>query len=108
MTKDQLMDRFKEIKKKHLQSNPHLSEKNQEMPSVVEMAKNLSASVLNNIKSIAAGNSLSVSEFEANGRLAICKGCEFYNSYQERCSKCGCKMAIKTYLKAEKCPIGKW
>lgn len=106
MTKEQLMARFQEIKKRHVSSNSFAQEN--EMPSVVEMAKNLSASVLNNLKSVAAGNSLSVSEIEANGRLAICKSCEFFNSYQERCTKCGCKMAIKTYLKAEKCPIGKW
>lgn len=104
MTKEQLMARFQEIKKRHVANNSFA----QNLPSIPEMAKNLSASLLNNIKSVAAGNSLSVSPIEAESRLAICRGCEFFNSQSERCNKCGCKMAIKTYLKAEKCPIGKW
>lgn len=105
MTKEQLMARFQEIKKRHVANNSFAQA---EMPSLAEMAKNLSASVLNNFKSVAEGNSLSVSSTEADGRLAICRSCEFFNNNSERCTKCGCKMAIKTYLKAEKCPVGKW
>ena len=33
---------------------------------------------------------------------------EHFDAEQERCRKCGCWVSIKTYLKAEKCPIGKW
>jgi uncharacterized paraquat-inducible protein A len=72
------------------------------------MASNLAQSVVRNVQSLAAGNALRLDENAANQRLNICKGCEFFNQAQERCTKCGCFMAVKTYLKAEKCPVGKW
>jgi hypothetical protein len=102
MTREQLLERFEEIKKNHkIAAEP-------EMPPVTEMIKNLSNSVIKNIKNVASGNNLAVSEYEATARLNICKRCEFFNASQERCSKCGCKMAVKTYLKAESCPLKKW
>ena len=79
-----------------------------QMPSLGSMASNLAQSVVRNVQSVAAGNALRLNENEANQRLNICRGCEFFNHAQERCGKCGCFMAVKTYLKAEKCPVGKW
>lgn len=96
MDKERLKARLEEIKRSH------------SYPSKTEMIKNLSQSVVNNVTSVLAGNDLTSSEQLANSRLAICRQCEFFDQSQERCKKCGCKMAIKTYLKAEKCPIGKW
>jgi hypothetical protein len=78
------------------------------MPSMGAMTKNLAQSVIRNVQSVAAGNPLRLTEQDANSRLEICKTCEFFNSIQSRCNKCGCFMAVKTYLKAEKCPIGRW
>ena len=77
-------------------------------PSMGARTQNLAHSVMRNIQSVAAGNPLTLTEQDANARLQICNGCEFFNSIQQRCNKCGCFMAVKTYLKAEKCPIGKW
>ena len=45
---------------------------------------------------------------EADKRKAICDQCPFLNKNQDRCTKCGCYMAVKTYLRASNCPIGKW
>jgi hypothetical protein len=81
---------------------------NKSMPTTTQMAKNLGNSLVRNIQSVAAGNPLKISDSDANFRLNICKGCEFFNSDSQRCTKCGCHMAVKTYLKAEKCPVGKW
>jgi hypothetical protein len=78
------------------------------IPSVGSVARNLANSAIRNIKSVAAGNPLKATDQEGNNRLNICKSCEFFNTIQQRCNKCGCYMAVKTYLKAEKCPIGKW
>ena len=78
------------------------------MPSIPTMDKNFGGSVVRNVQSVAAGNSLNLSPDEANKRLSLCKGCEFFNSASERCTKCGCYMAVKTYLRAERCPVGKW
>jgi hypothetical protein len=77
-------------------------------PSNLQMAKNLGNSVVRNIRSVASGNNLRLSDEEANKRFEICNNCEFFNKLDNRCLKCGCYMAIKTYLKAERCPIGKW
>jgi predicted TIM-barrel enzyme len=79
-----------------------------QMPSVSNMIYNASKSIVNNIQSVAAGNPLNMSDEGAKNRLDICKSCDFFDSVQERCAKCGCFMAVKTYLKAEKCPMGKW
>jgi hypothetical protein len=77
-------------------------------PSTLEMAKNLGQSISRNIRSVAAGNKFKITDVEAKKRLDICQTCEFFDSLHTRCKKCGCFMALKTHLKAERCPIGKW
>jgi hypothetical protein len=74
----------------------------------IQIVKNLAGSFIKNANSVLEGNSLKVSDDIKNTRLSICKSCEFFDLQSQRCYKCGCFMAIKTYLKAEKCPIGKW
>jgi hypothetical protein len=101
--KEQLKARLDSSKIRSLQGY-----KNNNYPSNTQMAKNLGNSLIRNIKSVAAGNPLTENNEQAKKRLEICNGCEFFNKSAERCTKCGCNMAIKTYLKAEKCPIGKW
>jgi len=46
-------------------------------------------------------------------RLAICAVCEHSRDLYSRgwinyCNKCGCMLKIKTRLKNNQCPIGKW
>jgi len=63
------------------------------------------------------------SEFAINGfktttpeqleeRLAICKGCEFWNPSgfggTGSCNKCGCSTQAKLRMSTSKCPIDKW
>lgn len=40
-------------------------------------------------------------------RNAECESCEHRNIFKV-CEKCGCITNMKTKLKNEKCPIGKW
>lgn len=77
-------------------------------PSVPEMASNLVSDVYKNVKSVVQGNPLNVSQDDAEKRKAICENCTFFNKEQQRCTKCGCYMAVKVYLKASSCPVGKW
>lgn len=79
-----------------------------ELPSTKKMAKNLVKSVVKNTANVIKGEGLKLSEEEAQRRLEICKRCEFFRHTDQRCGKCGCYMATKTYLKAEKCPTHKW
>jgi hypothetical protein len=101
--KEQLKARLDASKIRQLQGY-----KDNSPPSKLQMAKNLGNSIVRNIKSVAAGNPLKISDEESSIRLEICKSCEFFNANAQRCNKCGCNMAVKTYLKAEKCPVGKW
>lgn len=84
------------------------SNKSLQMPSVLKQVGNVTHSIVKNVQSVANGNPLNVSEFEKENRLAICNSCKFFDKNRQKCSKCGCFMSIKTYLKAEKCPIGLW
>jgi len=77
-------------------------------PTIPQMAKNLGKDIVKNVKSVAAGNSLNADQSEIDKRKNICNSCEFFEKNQQRCLKCGCYMAVKTYLKSSNCPIGKW
>jgi phosphoribosylamine-glycine ligase len=77
-------------------------------PPVQQMIKNLSNDVIKTVQHVAAGGDLKTEDTEALNRKKICNSCEFFNKAQERCTKCGCYMAVKVYLKAAHCPINKW
>jgi len=47
-------------------------------------------------------------EEERNVRYDICKSCEWFFTPTSSCRKCGCFMAVKTYMPNQSCPIGKW
>ena len=85
-----------------------LESSNKAFPSIPRMAANLGNDVIKTVKSVASGDGFKVDDTEANKRKTVCEGCEFFNKAQERCTKCGCFMAVKVYLKASSCPIGKW
>ena len=76
------------------------------MPSLVEMGKNMLETAKNIAAGVIKGDGINLTEEEAKKRLSICESCEFY--INSRCSKCGCYMAVKTYLKAANCPVSKW
>jgi hypothetical protein len=41
-------------------------------------------------------------------RLNICKACPRLFKPTMQCKECGCFMRIKTRMKSQSCPIGKW
>jgi hypothetical protein len=51
---------------------------------------------------------IKLSEDERNSRYDICKKCEWLFTPTNNCKKCGCFMAVKTYMPSQSCPIGKW
>lgn len=93
----QLMDEIRNEQLNQIQNNT---------PSIVEMGKNLAQVAIDSVKSVAAGEGLSITAEQAETRLKICESCEFYSN--SRCTKCGCYMAVKTHLKAANCPVNKW
>jgi hypothetical protein len=78
------------------------------MPSKYQMAKNLAQTTAATVKTVFSGESPTINSSEADKRKAICNGCDAFDKANERCTKCGCYMAVKAYLKAAKCPLGKW
>lgn len=49
-----------------------------------------------------------IEEEFAEGRFTICQLCPELIQLTKQCKQCGCFMAMKTKLKAAKCPLGKW
>lgn len=78
------------------------------LPSTLKMAGNLLQSVGRNLQAAVTGNPLLLSEEDKEARLAICRLCQHYRKVDDRCALCGCKTAVKAYLRIEKCPVGKW
>ena len=76
-------------------------------PSFAKQALSLGRAVANECRSMAAGVD-PVSEDVKSDRLAICAGCEFFIVGENRCSKCGCKLAAKAAMRSQSCPLGKW
>lgn len=44
----------------------------------------------------------------SNYRYGICQSCPELIQVTKQCKQCGCFMAMKTKLKAAKCPLEKW
>ena len=77
-------------------------------PTINQMAQNVVKTAVDTVKTVAAGNSFNATQDIINKRKQICNSCDYYNKAQDRCTKCGCFMAVKTYLRASSCPLKKW
>ena len=51
---------------------------------------------------------IKLSEEDRNIRYRICQECEWLWKPTGTCKKCGCFVAMKTYLPKESCPMKKW
>jgi hypothetical protein len=76
-------------------------------PSLGKQALSLGRAVANECRSMAAGVD-PVGEDVKSARLSICAECEFFIAGENRCSKCGCKLAAKAAMRSQSCPLGKW
>lgn len=83
---------------------------NQDYPSLLEQGKNLakfSWDVINYIHKN-QGEVLIVSDKVFDERLEICRGCEKYDKYENRCKECGCFIPAKAKIILDSCPLNKW
>jgi hypothetical protein len=85
-----------------------LSLTQKKFPKKTQILQNLGKSVIKNVRHVSSGGQLKLNEEEKNKRFDICKNCNWFDPKTEKCFQCGCYLKIKTYLKAESCPIGKW
>ena len=82
------------------------SEPEQQPPSMVQKASNFARASAK----YAASGFKKVSAEVKEGRMAICKGCQFMVGEEDNpaCNKCGCPLNVKTEWATESCPMGKW
>jgi hypothetical protein len=85
-----------------------MTEENQQYPSLGEQVKNFGSSFHELVSSAVQGNRLLAPKDTQLARLETCKSCEFFDTSQERCTKCGCYLRVKTAFSYETCPVGKW
>ena len=77
-----------------------------ELPTAVEMAKNLLRDGGKILSNAIKGNSTLVEDGVRFKRWETCLGCPLLKD--ERCTECGCFMKVKVAFVTSKCPIGKW
>ena len=79
-------------------------QKEEKLPSTMQMAKNFIGSAAKHVK-----NGLkNVDTDKQKERLAICAECPHIVENGSRCGKCGCFLQVKTKWESSSCPIGKW
>lgn len=47
-------------------------------------------------------------EPQSERRMKICKACDQFQPFLQRCAVCGCLMPLKVLLDNSVCPKGKW
>ena len=77
------------------------------MPSLAEQAKNLILSTANVLAYAAVTGKIKTDPQTAGSRVETCKQCRHLEN-GNRCTVCGCFIAMKAGLAAEKCPMKKW
>lgn len=77
-----------------------------ELPSVMEMAKNLMTDGSKIIKNAVQGNKNLVEDSVRRFRWSTCQECP--SLQDDRCLECGCFMKIKVAFVTSKCPLEKW
>jgi len=85
------------------------------LPPIAEMGKNVVAAMLRTADQLVSTGTIKASPEEIERRRIICAGdgkdvplCSRFIVEKERCAACGCFTKIKTWLTAERCPLGKW
>lgn len=78
----------------------------EDLPSLMQMAKNLTSDGAKIIKNAVAGNKTLVEDDVRVYRWSICQGCPRLQN--DRCLECGCFMKVKVAFNTSVCPLGNW
>ena len=73
-------------------------------PSALEMAASFTKAMREEAAALFTQDKLDPEEIQK--RRDICSGCEMFAN--GRCKKCGCFLKLKTTMRSQHCPIGKW
>jgi len=84
--------------------------KEKQYPSVFEQGKNLSKFTWDVINYITNNQEkvLFVSDEVYRERITICKGCDKYDEFENKCVECGCYLPGKARIILDSCPLKKW
>jgi len=77
------------------------------MPGITQQAKNLLLSTANVLAYAAVTGQIKAEPQVVGVRVDICQKCRHLEK-GSRCTVCGCFIAMKAGLIAEKCPMKKW
>ena len=75
-------------------------------PSLPGQIKNVTLSVMGAINHAFKTGQVLASKEEITNRVSTCEACDLL--VENRCSACGCYVALKAGLMSEKCPKGRW
>jgi len=78
----------------------------EELPSVMEMMKNLANDGAKIVKNAVSGNKTLVDDNVRETRWSTCQTCPRLQN--DRCLECGCFMKVKVAFSTSVCPLGKW
>lgn len=78
----------------------------EDLPSVMQMAKNLMSDGSKIIQNAVQGNKSLVGDDVRTTRWSICQTCPRLQN--DRCLECGCFMKVKVAFVTSKCPLEKW
>ena len=78
----------------------------EDLPSALEMAKDLARDASKIVKNAVSGNTTLVEPDVRDHRWTICKRCPRLQN--DRCLECGCFMKVKVAFQTSVCPLGKW
>lgn len=76
-------------------------------PSIIEQAKNLTLSTANVLAYAITTGKIKAEPQTIAVRIDHCNKCRYLEK-GSRCTVCGCFIALKAGLQAEKCPMKKW
>ncbi len=75
-------------------------------PSLTKQAANASLSIFNVITQAIKTGKARAEQDVVKKRINLCETCDQLKD--NRCLSCGCYIALKAGLRAEKCPLEKW
>jgi len=78
----------------------------EDLPSVMEMAKNLATDGTKIIKNALSGNKTLIDDTVREHRWSVCQTCPRLQN--DRCLECGCFMKVKVAFQTSVCPLNKW
>lgn len=77
-----------------------------DMPSLMEMVKNLASDGSKIVSNALKGNQTLASDAVREYRWSVCQTCPMLEN--NRCVKCGCFMKVKVAFSSSACPMDKW